>query len=51
MASTCADVVLDVNGADLAMETSSGVSMDTTYVKNVGDKFEVSAANFGKNGG
>ena len=38
------NVVLDVNGADLAMETSSGVSMDTAYVKNVGDKFEVSAA-------
>jgi hypothetical protein len=38
------NVVLDVNGADLAMETSSGVSMDAAYVKNVGDKFEVSAA-------
>ena len=38
------NVVLDVNGADLTMETSSGVSMDTAYVKNVGNKFEVSAA-------
>ena len=38
------NVVLDINDADLAMETSSGVSMDATYVKNVGDKFEVSAA-------
>jgi hypothetical protein len=38
------NVVLNVNGADLAMETSSGVSMDTAFVKNVGNKFEVSAA-------
>ena len=38
------NVCLDVNGADLTMETSSGVSMDTAYVKNVGNKFEVSAA-------
>jgi hypothetical protein len=38
------NVVLDVNGADLAMETSSGVSMDTAFIKNVGNKFEVSAA-------
>ena len=39
------NVVLDVNGADLTMETSSGVSMDAAFVKNVGTKFEVSAAN------
>jgi len=48
------NVVLDVNGADLAMETSSGVSMDTAFVKNVGNKFEVSAATsveMGANGG
>jgi len=38
------NVMLDVNGADLTMETSSGVSMDGTFVKNVGNKFEVSAA-------
>jgi FecR protein len=38
------NVVLDVNGADLAMETSSGVRMDSAFVKNVGNKFEVSAA-------
>ena len=38
------NVVLDVNGADLTMETSSGVSMDTAFVKNIGNKFEVSAA-------
>jgi hypothetical protein len=38
------NVVLDVNGADLTMETSSGVNMDTAYVKNVGNQFEVSAA-------
>jgi hypothetical protein len=38
------NVVLDVNGADLTMETSSGVSMDTAFVKEVGNKFEVSAA-------
>ena len=37
-------VVLDVNGADLTLETSSGVSMDNAYVRNVGNKFEVSAA-------
>jgi len=38
------NVVLDVNGADLTMETSSGVSMDTASLKNIGNKFEVSAA-------
>jgi hypothetical protein len=38
------NVVLDVNGADLTMETSSGVSMDTAKIKGVGNKFEVSAA-------
>ena len=38
------NVVLDVNGADLTMKTSSGVSMDTAFVKEVGNKFEVSAA-------
>jgi len=37
------NVSLDVNGADLTIETSSGVSMDTAYVKNVGNQFEVSA--------
>jgi hypothetical protein len=38
------NVVLDVNGADLTMETSSGVSLDTAFVKNIGNKFEVNAA-------
>ena len=38
------DVVLDVNGADLMMETFAGVSIDNAYVKNVGEQFEVSAA-------
>jgi len=38
------NVFLDVNGADLTMETSSGVSMDNAYVKNVGKQFEISAA-------
>jgi hypothetical protein len=38
------NVVLDVNGADLAMETSSGISMDSSYIKNIGNNFEVSAA-------
>ena len=38
------NVALDVNGADLMMETSAGVSMDNAYVKNVGKQFEVSAA-------
>jgi len=37
------NVALDVNGADLTMETSSGISMDNAYVKNVGKQFEVSA--------
>jgi hypothetical protein len=44
------NVVLDVNGADLTMETSSGVSMDTATVKNIGNKFEVSAASSVKMG-
>lgn len=38
------NVFLNVNGADLTMETSSGVSMDSAYINNVGNKFEVSAA-------
>jgi hypothetical protein len=38
------NVVLDVNGADLALETSAGVSMESTDVKEIGNKFEVSAA-------
>jgi hypothetical protein len=44
------NVVLDVNGADLTMETSSGVSMDAATVKNIGNKFEVSAASSVKMG-
>jgi hypothetical protein len=44
------NVVLDVNGADLTMETASGVSMDTATVKNIGNKFEVSAASSVKMG-
>jgi hypothetical protein len=38
------NVVLDVNGADLALETSAGVSMESADVKKIGDRFEVSAA-------
>ena len=38
------NVVLDVNGADLAMETSAGVSMESALLKDIGNKFEVSAA-------
>jgi len=38
------NVMLDVNGADLTVETSSGISIDSAFVKNVGNKFEVSAA-------
>jgi hypothetical protein len=38
------NVVLDVNGADLALETSAGVSMESADVKETGNKFEVSAA-------
>ena len=44
------NVVLDVNGADLTMETSSGVSMDSATVRNIGTKFEVSAASSVKMG-
>ena len=44
------NVVLDVNGADLTMETASGVSMDTATLKNIGNKFEVSAASSVKMG-
>jgi hypothetical protein len=38
------NVFLDVNGADLTMETSSGVSVESAYINNIGNKFEVSAA-------
>ena len=38
------NVVLDVNGADLTMETAAGVSMESALLKDIGNKFEVSAA-------
>ena len=38
------NVELNVNGADLAMETTSGVSVDSSSINNVGNRFEVSAA-------
>jgi hypothetical protein len=38
------NVELNVNGADLAMETASGVSVDSSSINNVGNRFEVSAA-------
>jgi FecR protein len=44
------NVFLNVNGADLTMETSAGVFMDSTHVNDVGNKFEVSAANSVKMG-
>jgi hypothetical protein len=44
------NVFLDVNGADLTMETSAGVFMDSAYVNDVGNKFEVSAASSVKMG-
>jgi hypothetical protein len=37
------NVVLDVNGADLTMETAAGVSIESTLLKDIGNKFEVSA--------
>jgi len=37
------NVVLDVNGADLTMETAAGVSMESALLKDIGNKFEVSA--------
>ena len=38
------NVALDVNGADLTMETAAGVSMESALLKDIGNKFEVSAA-------
>ena len=38
------NVVLDVNGANLSMETAAGVSMESALLKDIGNKFEVSAA-------
>jgi hypothetical protein len=38
------NVELNVNGADLTMETASGVSVDSSKIEGVGNKFEVNAA-------
>jgi hypothetical protein len=39
------DVVLDVNGANLSMETSAGINIESGTIKNVGNTFEINAAN------
>ena len=38
------DVVLDVNGADLSMETSAGINIESGIIRNVGNTFEMNAA-------
>jgi FecR protein len=38
------NVELNVNGANLTMETAAGVSMESALLKDIGNKFEVSAA-------
>ena len=39
------DVVLDVNGANLSMETSAGINIESGTIRNVGNTFEINAAN------
>jgi hypothetical protein len=38
------NVELNINGANLTMETAAGVSMESALLKDIGNKFEVSAA-------
>jgi len=38
------DVVLDVNGASLSMETSAGINIESGTIRNVGNTFEINAA-------
>ena len=38
------DVVLDVNGANLSMDTSAGINIESGTIRNVGDAFEINAA-------
>ena len=37
------DVVLDVNGANLSMETSAGINIESGTIRNVGNTFEINA--------
>ena len=37
------DVVLDVNGANLSMETSAGINIESGAIRNVGNTFEINA--------
>jgi hypothetical protein len=39
------DVVLDVNGANLSMETSAGINIESGTIRNVGNTFEMNAVN------
>ena len=39
------DVVLDVNGANLSMETSAGINIESGTIRNVGNTFEINAVN------
>jgi len=39
------DVVLDVNGANLSMDTSAGINIESGTIRNVGNTFEINAAN------
>jgi hypothetical protein len=39
------DVVLDVNGANLSMNTSAGINIESGTIRNVGNTFEINAAN------
>jgi len=38
------DVVLDVNGANLSMDTSAGINIESGTIQNVGNIFEINAA-------
>jgi hypothetical protein len=38
------DVVLDVNGANLSMDTSAGINIESGTIRNVGNTFEINAA-------
>ena len=39
------DTVLDVNGANLSMDTSAGINIESGTIRNVGNTFEINAAN------
>jgi len=38
------DIVLDVNGANLTMDTSAGINIESGTIQNVGNTFEMNAA-------